>query len=86
MGQHVGFFVLLGKRIKLLRKARQLTQEDMIMHGFSARHWQMIEAGRPITMETLLRICDVLKVVPEEIIGGIYEESNRSTQSKGKNK
>ena len=34
----------------------------MISLGFSARHWQQIEAGRPITMTTLLRICDVFKV------------------------
>jgi len=24
------------------------------------RHWQQIEAGRPITLTTLLRICDAL--------------------------
>ena len=30
--------------------------------GFSARHWQQIEAGRPITVTTLLRICEVLQV------------------------
>jgi DNA-binding Xre family transcriptional regulator len=34
----------------------------MISFGFSARHWQQIEAGRPITVTTLLRVCDVLKV------------------------
>jgi len=74
MGQHSGFFLVLGTRIKSLRKARRLTQEDMISHGFSARHWQMIEAGRPITLETLLRICDVLAATPEELLGGIYAE------------
>jgi hypothetical protein len=25
------------------------SQEDMISFGFSARHWQQIEAGRPLT-------------------------------------
>jgi hypothetical protein len=30
----------------------------MISFGFSASHWQQIEAGRPITLTTLLRICE----------------------------
>jgi hypothetical protein len=34
----------------------------MISCGFSARHWQQIEAGRPITMTTLLRICRVFEI------------------------
>jgi DNA-binding Xre family transcriptional regulator len=34
----------------------------MISFGFSARHWQQIEAGRPITLTTLLRICEALDV------------------------
>jgi DNA-binding Xre family transcriptional regulator len=40
----------------------------MISFGFSARHWQQIEAGRPITVTTLLRICDVLKVRADRLI------------------
>jgi transcriptional regulator with XRE-family HTH domain len=56
------FFKALGQRVKELRRRRGYSQEDMIAFGFSARHWQQIEAGRPITMTTLLRICDALKV------------------------
>jgi len=41
-----------------LRVKSGYSQEDMIGFGFSARHWQQVEAGRPITMTTLLRICD----------------------------
>ena len=39
-----------------------LSQEDMISFGFSARHWQQIEAGRPITVKTLLRISETFGV------------------------
>ena len=49
------FFRALGRRIRDLRKKRGYNQEDMIGSGFSARHWQQIEAGRPITVTTLLR-------------------------------
>jgi hypothetical protein len=43
----------------------------MISYGFSVRHWQMIEAGRPITMFTLLRICDTFAIPPEELLAGL---------------
>jgi transcriptional regulator with XRE-family HTH domain len=75
MTDHAKFFVLLGQRVRELRKARGFTQEDMIAHGFSARHWQMIEAGRPITLHTLLRISEVLGVNPEELLAGISRVS-----------
>ena len=49
----------------------------MIGFGFSARHWQQIEAGMPITVTTLLRICEVFDVsMPKVVRGldaGIYE-------------
>jgi DNA-binding Xre family transcriptional regulator len=43
----------------------------MISFGFSSRHWQQIEAGRPITMTTLLRICDVFKVQIAAVVRGL---------------
>ena len=49
----------------------------MIGFGFSARHWQQIEAGRPITVTTLLRICEVFGVSMANVVrgldAGIYE-------------
>jgi DNA-binding Xre family transcriptional regulator len=42
-----------------------------ISFGFSARHWQQIEAGRPITVKTLLRICDAFEIRLEEIVRGL---------------
>jgi transcriptional regulator with XRE-family HTH domain len=65
------FFRALGARIKKLRKARGYTQEDMISYGFSARHWQQIEAGRPITIKTLLRICATFRVKAADLIQGL---------------
>jgi hypothetical protein len=49
------------------------SQEDMISFGFSARHWQQIEAGRPITVSTLLRICGVFKTSLERLVRGLDE-------------
>jgi DNA-binding Xre family transcriptional regulator len=43
----------------------------MIYFGFSARQWQQIEAGRPITVTTLLRICEVLGISMERLVRGL---------------
>jgi DNA-binding Xre family transcriptional regulator len=45
----------------------------MISFGFSARHWQQIEAGRPITLKTLLRICTAFSTPMERIVKGLDE-------------
>jgi transcriptional regulator with XRE-family HTH domain len=72
------FFLRLGKRIRKLREKRGLSQEDMISYGFSARHWQQIEAGRPITVLTLLRVCAVFGASIDRLVHGldrgIYED------------
>jgi transcriptional regulator with XRE-family HTH domain len=71
------FFKALGQRVKDLRRKRGYSQEDMISFGFSARHWQQIEAGRPITVTTLLRICEALEISLARLLrgldAGIYE-------------
>jgi transcriptional regulator with XRE-family HTH domain len=65
------FFRSLGARIKGLRKGQRYTQEDMISLGFSARHWQQIEAGRPITLRTLLKICDTFGIQAGRLLAGL---------------
>jgi DNA-binding XRE family transcriptional regulator len=68
---HDKFFKALGRRVKQLRERHGQSQEDMACFGFSARHWQQIEAGRPITMTTLLRICDAFKTKLETVVRGL---------------
>jgi transcriptional regulator with XRE-family HTH domain len=65
------FFKALGQRIRKARKAKHYSQEDLISFGFSARHWQQIEAGRPITVRTLLRICDVYRIPVDRLVRGL---------------
>ena len=60
------------------RTERELTQEDMISFGFSLRHWQMIEAGRPVTVVTLLRVCDTFDVSLEQLVGGLSEHFRKA--------
>ena len=62
-----------------LRKKRGFSQEDMLSFGFSTRHWQQVEAGRPITVTTLLRICEVFELPMAKLVQrldreGVYEK------------
>jgi transcriptional regulator with XRE-family HTH domain len=65
------FFKNLGQRAKKLRKKCGYSQEDMISFGFSARHWQQVEAGRPITVTTLLRMCEAFHVSVAQLVAGL---------------
>jgi transcriptional regulator with XRE-family HTH domain len=69
------FFTALGKRVRELRKKRSYSQEDMLTFGFSTRHWQQVEAGRPITVTTLLRICEVFGVSMSKLVEGLDSEN-----------
>ena len=68
------FFSALGSRVRELRKKRGYSQEDMLSFGFSTRHWQQVEAGRPITVTTLLRICEVFATPMSKLVQGLDKE------------
>ena len=68
---HAQFFKELGRRIRELREKAGYSQGDMTSFGFSTRHWQQIEAGRPITTTTLLRICRVFKIKSDDLLRGL---------------
>ena len=72
------FFAALGQRIQTLRKRRGYSQEDMISFGYTVRYWQRIEAGKPITLRTLLRICRILGTTMESTVRGLGPEAAKS--------
>ena len=72
------FFRALGTKVRELRKKRGYSQEDMISFGFSARHFQQIEAGRPITVTAMLRLCEVLETSVDKLVKGLDPEFTRS--------
>ncbi len=65
------FFRALGNRIRSYRIENGFTQEDMIFLGFSLRHWQKIESGRPINVFTVLRICEAFGVTLDELFADL---------------
>ncbi len=73
------FFRRLGRRLREIRRERGLSQESMILLGFSGKHWQQLEGGRPVTVTTLLRACEALDVnlatLLKDLDRGIYATS-----------
>jgi len=65
------FFKRLGTRIRALRERAGYSQEDMITHGYSVRYWQKVEAGKPITLRTLLRICRLFIAPMGDVVRGL---------------
>jgi transcriptional regulator with XRE-family HTH domain len=60
---------LIGYRIRELRKARDLRQEDMAKFGLSYKYYQRIEAGKVnMTLKTLEKIADALGVDAAELL------------------
>jgi len=55
--------VLLGNRIKEIRKEKGLRQEDMEGLGISYKYYQKIESGKVnVTLNTIEKIADALSV------------------------
>jgi transcriptional regulator with XRE-family HTH domain len=68
------FFRELGGRLRQQRIRHRYTQEDMIGFGFSARHWQQVEAGRAITTKTLIRACRAFGIKLSAMLRDLDEE------------
>jgi len=58
----------LGARYRALRLDKGMVQEDALEYGFSVRHYQQLEAGRPHSLTTLFRIAEMYGVRPAELL------------------
>jgi transcriptional regulator with XRE-family HTH domain len=87
MQDEANFFKGLGARIRKLREGAGYSQEDMLSHGYSVRYWQKVEAGKPITLRTLLRICRLFSTPMCDVLRGLDEIPKRGLrrgQSRGR--
>ncbi|MFH1886985.1 MAG: helix-turn-helix domain-containing protein [Pseudomonadota bacterium] len=64
----------LGLRLKEIRTARGMRQEDMEKHGFSYRYYGRMERGlvNP-TIETLLRLCDIFDITLPDLFAFVSD-------------
>jgi len=54
---------LIGNRIKEIRRAKGLRQEDMEQFGISYKYYQKVEGGKVnVTLGTLEKIADALEI------------------------
>ena len=61
--------VLIGNRLRVLRKERGLRQEDMEKFGISYKYYQRIEAGKVnVTLKTLEKIAKAFGVDPSDLL------------------
>jgi len=65
-------FGKLGVRYRKLRLERKMVQEDVLAHGFSVRHYQQLESGRPHSLKTFFRVSKMFKINPEVLIKGVF--------------
>jgi len=57
-----------GRRVRQLRVHAGLTQEDMMERGFSLRHYQRIEGGRSVTLQTVWKLAKAFGVQPRDLL------------------
>ncbi len=60
---------LVALRVKELRRASGLTQEDLMSYGFERRYYQRIEAGEVnICLKTINRLAKAFEIEPLELL------------------
>lgn len=76
---YLGEFRRLGKRYRNLRAKAGMVQEDVIDYGFSVRHYQQLEAGRPHSLTTLFRIAKMLRVRRDKLLKGLSKSTPKKS-------
>ena len=66
------FYVAFGKRVKQLRKDRQVTMRSFVVdHGFHLTQLGRIERGDGISVPTILRLAEVFQEPLESLLAGL---------------
>ncbi|MCY9661970.1 helix-turn-helix transcriptional regulator [Paenibacillus chondroitinus] len=73
------FFASVGKRVRFYRKAAQLSQEELgALLNIDQSYLGKIERGEVnITLETIQKISEVLKIYPYQLFEVVEERTNK---------
>jgi transcriptional regulator with XRE-family HTH domain len=78
------FVAALGMRIKTLRQERGWTQIRMVRDfGYYLSHWQNIEAGKKMSLETMLRVANTFDIGLDELLCSVKRRRGIGFGSKG---
>lgn len=72
-GDHKEFLLELGRRIRQIRKARRLSQEEVAFAAGITQHYlsQVEQGDRNVTVITIRALAKALKVTISELFEGI---------------
>jgi transcriptional regulator with XRE-family HTH domain len=66
------FFKKFGAEVRKIRLSKGLTLEAMQNYGFSAQHFQKIEAGKKaVNLYTVYRICKAFKIKLSDVVSSL---------------
>ncbi len=78
------FAAAMSARIKSIRLARGLTQNNMVQHhGYYLADWQGIENGRRMSLRLLLRVANTFEMPLVELLEGIEWQDGPGPGSRG---
>lgn len=74
-------FIAVGKRIKLARERRGMTQEELAERiDISASHMSVVERGKKgLRLETLVNVANALDVSPNELLQDVAVHAQAGT-------
>ena len=78
------FSAAISERIRNIRKARGLTQNNMVqLYGYHLAEWQGIEKGRRMSLRILVRVANSFEIPVSELTAGIEWQDGPGEGSRG---
>ena len=78
------FIRALASRIKRLRKERGWTQMQLVQEfGYHLSHWQNIESGRKMSLESMLRVANTFDLSLDELLADVKRRKGAGFGSGG---
>jgi transcriptional regulator with XRE-family HTH domain len=79
-----GFLKLLGRRIRAIRKAKNLSMRHIIIvSGYYDAQWRKYECGGSMNFETLMKIALSLEVSLSQLLGDLGQWPLKSVEEIG---
>lgn len=79
-----GFLKILGRRIRAIRKAKNLTMREItIASNYYDAQWRKYEGGGSLTFESLMKVALALDVSLADLLGDLGQWPTKSVREIG---